>query len=133
MAGWASGWEELRVTWATGNAWEFHLSPGPPSSHGAKCCPGKTRRERPAEHGFLHPRPFVTTLRGGQSVLAQEHEGFGGGLLLQPSLNAAPASPCCLTLMYPNLGEDALLEMEEEDGLEPDGSTAKPPIYGGPP
>ena len=95
MAGWASGWEELRVTWATGNAWEFHLSPGPPSSHGAKCCPGKTRRERPAEHGFLHPRPFVTTLRGGQSVLAQEHEGFGGGLLLQPSLNAAPASPCC--------------------------------------
>ena len=75
----------------------------------------------------------MTTLRGGQSVLAQEHEGFGGGLLLQPSLNAAPASPCCLTLMYPNLGEDALLEMEEEDGLEPDGSTAKPPIYGGPP
>ena len=43
------------------------------------------------EHGFLHPAHNTQ----GQSVLAQEHEGFGGGLFLQPSLNSAPASPCC--------------------------------------
>lgn len=90
--------------------------------------------ERPGGRDLQSMVSTLLTTHRGRAFLLRNMRDLGvGSFSSQKFSELCPCLSlllCCLTLMYPNLGEDAVFEMEE-DSLQPDGSTAKAPIYWG--